>query len=94
MGGDQAATVMEMITKAKFARRGMELDADALSQISGSIRQKLNMEADALFATARVWDDGIIDPRDTRKVLSFCLSTVREGSLCQLHPTTFGVARF
>jgi geranyl-CoA carboxylase beta subunit len=94
MGGDQAATVMEMITRAKFARRGMHLDDAALSQMSDSIRQKLNMEADALFATARVWDDGIIDPRDTRRVLSFCLSTVREAGARTLHPNTFGVARF
>ena len=93
MGGDQAATVMELITRAKFARKGMHLDDEALKQMSSSIRQKLNMEADALFATARVWDDGIIDPRDTRRVLAFCLKTVAEGARRTVHPNTFGVAR-
>ena len=39
------------------------------------------MEADALFATARVWDDGIIDPRDTRTVLGVCLSVVRNRAV-------------
>jgi geranyl-CoA carboxylase beta subunit len=94
MGGDQAATVMEIITRAKFARKGMHLDDAALRQMSDSIRQKLNMEADALFATARVWDDGVIDPRDTRRVLAFCLATCHEASSRTLFPNHFGVARF
>jgi geranyl-CoA carboxylase beta subunit len=46
-----------------------------------------------LFATARLWDDGLIDPRDTRRVLSFCLATAMEGERRLLHPNTFGVAR-
>ena len=72
----------------------MHLDDAALHQMSDSIRQKLNLEANALFATARVWDDGIIDPRDTRRVLAFCLATCRESAARTLHPNTFGVARF
>jgi geranyl-CoA carboxylase beta subunit len=48
----------------------------------------------ALFGTARLWDDGIIDPRDTRRVLGLCLATSppRPGART-LHPNTFGVAR-
>ena len=37
-----------------------------------------------LYATARLWDDGLIDPRDTRKVLAFCLSICREGDVLSL----------
>src|SRR5690606_20645486 len=91
MGGDQAATVMEIITRAKFARKGMHLDDEALSKMSDSIRQKLNLEANALFATARIWDDGVIDPRDTRGVLALCLATCDEAAGRQLNPNTFGV---
>lgn len=93
MGGDQAATVMEIITRAKFARKGMHLDDEALSRMSDSIRQKLNLEANALFATARIWDDGVIDPRDTRRVLAMCLATCDEAAERRLNPNTFGVAR-
>lgn len=93
MGGEQAAMVMKIITRAKFQRRGFPIDEDALDAMTAEIRGKLDRQAHALFATARVWDDGIIDPRDTRKILSFALSTVREGRARTLHPNSFGVAR-
>jgi geranyl-CoA carboxylase beta subunit len=50
-------------------------------------------ESTALYATARLWDDGLIDPRDTRKVLGFCLSICREAEVRPLKPITFGVGR-
>ncbi len=93
MGGDQAATVMKMITRAKFARRGMPVVEEVLDHMTADVRNKLNREATALFATARVWDDGIIDPRDTRAILSFCLATCIEARQRTLHGTTYGVAR-
>jgi geranyl-CoA carboxylase beta subunit len=46
-----------------------------------------------LFGTARLWDDGIIDPRDTRRVLALCLSVCAEAAARTLRPNTFGVAR-
>jgi geranyl-CoA carboxylase beta subunit len=93
MGGDQAATVMKIITRAKLARQGVPVDDAALDAMSGEIRKKLDAESTALFATARVWDDGVIDPRDTRPILSFCLQTCAAGRRRTLHPNTFGVAR-
>jgi len=93
MGGDQAATVMKMITRAKFARKGMPVMEEVLEHMAGEVRDKLNREATALFATARVWDDGIIDPRDTRDILAFCLATCVEARRRRLHPSSFGVAR-
>ena len=93
MGGDQAATVMKMITRAKFARKGMPVIEEVLEHMAGEVRDKLNREASALFATARIWDDGIIDPRDTRDILSFCLATCMEARRRRLHPSSFGVAR-
>ena len=47
----------------------------------------------ALYSSARLWDDGIIDPRDTRKILSLCLAIAAEAGARVLHPNTFGIAR-
>jgi len=94
MGGAQAAKVMEIITVAKFARQGVEIPPENLEKMTGAIRDKLDSESDALFGTARIWDDGIIDPRDTRRVLGMALATCREAAARTLHGNTFGVARF
>ncbi|MFT7620958.1 MAG: geranyl-CoA carboxylase beta subunit [Myxococcota bacterium] len=93
MGGQQAATVMKIITRAKFARKGLPIVEEALEAMSAGIHKKLDGQANALFATARLWDDGVIDPRDTRSVLGFCLRTVSDASGRILRPNTFGVAR-
>ena len=93
MGGEQAAKVMEIITQAKFARQGVTIDPENLAKMTGAIKQKLDAESDALFSTARLWDDGIIDPRDTRRVLAMTLATCREGDARRLRPNSFGVAR-
>ncbi|MDI7268208.1 MAG: carboxyl transferase domain-containing protein [Myxococcota bacterium] len=93
MGGEQAARVMEIITEAKFERSGAPPDRDGLRQMSRGLRDKLDAESTALYATARLWDDGIIDPRDTRRVLGFALAVCREADGRRLRPSTFGVAR-
>jgi geranyl-CoA carboxylase beta subunit len=48
----------------------------------------------ALANTARVWDDALIDPRDTREILAFVLHTCREADARQVNTNTFGIARF
>jgi geranyl-CoA carboxylase beta subunit len=93
MGGAQAAKVMEIITRAKFERMGQTLDDEALHMMSKEIREQLDRESTALYGTARLWDDGIIDPRDTRRVLALCLRIIREASDRRLNANTFGVAR-
>jgi geranyl-CoA carboxylase beta subunit len=93
MGAEQAATVMEIIAQDKARRRGMVPDAAGLAQARQRITSRIDAQSTALYATARMWDDGIIDPRDTRRVLSFCLATCREARSRTLQPTTFGVAR-
>lgn len=94
MGGAQAGKVMEIITVAKFARQGVEIPPENLEKMTGAIRDKLDSESDALFASARIWDDGIIDPRDTRRVLGMSLATCREAGARAVRRSTFGVARF
>ncbi len=93
MGGEQAATVMKLITRAKFQRKGWPLDEEVLDGMAAEVRKGLDRESGALFATARLWDDGIIDPRDSRAVLSTCLTLCAAGRARTLHPNHFGVAR-
>jgi geranyl-CoA carboxylase beta subunit len=81
MGGAQAAMVMDIVT------RGRDKAASA------ALRARLDAESSALFGTARLWDDGIIDPRDTRRVLGLCLTIAAEAQARVLRPNTFGVAR-
>lgn len=92
MGGPQAAKVMEIITRAKFEKAG-QANEPVLKQMSEAIERQLDRESTALYATARLWDDGIIDPRDTRKVLALCLAIAAEGDARTLRPNSFGVAR-
>jgi geranyl-CoA carboxylase beta subunit len=92
MGGPQAAKVMEIVTRAKFEKSGGASEP-VLKQMSEAIERQLDRESTALYATARLWDDGIIDPRDTRKVLSLCLAIAAEADARALRPNTFGVAR-
>ncbi|MFY9811483.1 acyl-CoA carboxylase subunit beta [Aquabacterium sp.] len=93
MGGAQAAKVMELVTRGKMERAGMPVNDAMLEGMSGEIRKRLDAEASVLFGTARLWDDGVIDPRDTRRVLSMCLDMAEEAEQRQLRPNTFGVAR-
>jgi geranyl-CoA carboxylase beta subunit len=93
MGGAQAAMVMEIVARGKAARDGVEADEDALAKQSAMIKGGIDAQSTALFSTARLWDDGIIDPRDTRRVLGLCLSVAAEGEKRVLRPNSFGVAR-
>jgi geranyl-CoA carboxylase beta subunit len=93
MGGAQAAQVMRIVTAAKMAREGKKLDEAALAAFSEPLRQRIDQEASVLFGTARLWDDGVIDPRDTRRILALCLDLAAESARRTLHPNTFGVAR-
>ena len=97
MGGAQAAMVMEMISRSKLARSGVPMNEQAeagLKTMSEQLRRRLDAESDVLFGTARLWDDGIIDPRETRGVLALCLALAHEAQQRNLQANTFGVARF
>jgi geranyl-CoA carboxylase beta subunit len=61
--------------------------------MSEGLRLRLEKESAALFGTARLWDDGIIDPRDTRRILGLGLALAHEAEQRALRPNTFGVAR-
>jgi geranyl-CoA carboxylase beta subunit len=71
----------------------MPVNEEALQAMSDGLRLRLDKESTALFGTARLWDDGIVDPRDTRRMLGLCLAMADEANRRSLHPNTFGVAR-
>jgi geranyl-CoA carboxylase beta subunit len=93
MGGAQAAKVMDIITRGKMERAGMPVNDAMLEGMSGEIKKRLDAESNVLFGTARLWDDGVIDPRDTRRVLAMCLDMSVDADKRQLRSNTFGVAR-
>jgi geranyl-CoA carboxylase beta subunit len=93
MGGAQAAKVMSIVSEEKSKREGKPVDRALLDKMEAGITKRMEGESTALYATARLWDDGLIDPRDSRKVLAFCLSICREAAIRPLKATTFGVAR-
>lgn len=93
MGGAQAGKVLRIVTEEKHAKMGKEADPNMLDVIEKATADKLDKGSTALFGTARLWDDGLIDPRDTRKVLAFLLDICEEAKQRELRPSTFGVAR-
>jgi len=74
MGGKQLAGVLDIIQREAAAKKGREVDEQKLSVMQQMIEGQIDAESQALFATARVWDDGVIDPRDTRTVVALSLS--------------------
>ncbi len=93
MGGEQAAKTMRIVGEEGARARGEAPNAAYFDAMAKTIIDKYDEESRALFATARLWDDGLIDPRDSRKLLAFCLDTVAEARERRLRPNVFGVAR-
>ena len=74
MGGEQAADVLCTVKASQLAEQGRELSLEDREELRRPILQKYQHESSAYYSTARLWDDGIIDPVDTRKVLALGLS--------------------
>ena len=90
MGGEQAAGVLTDIRRAALKKRGEEPDEEKLAAIRREVETRYEEEASAYFATARLWDDGIIDPRQTRQVLGLALETTLNAPI---EATPYGVLR-
>ena len=69
MGPKQLAGVMEIVMRAGAERRGIEVDEEALAAGTKAVEEQIESESDAFVASGELWDDGMIDPRDTRTVL-------------------------
>ncbi|UYV35666.1 hypothetical protein N4R57_11340 [Rhodobacteraceae bacterium D3-12] len=97
MGGAQAAKVLAIVAEDRFKAKGQEPSAEAKAQLdaqSEAIEQGMEAASEAIFTSARMMDDGLIDPRDTRQVLAICLETYFEKDRRGTHSNSFGVARF
>jgi 3-methylcrotonyl-CoA carboxylase beta subunit len=73
MGGEQAANVLLTVKLDQLAAKGERMSEDKMAAFKKPILDKYEREGSAYYSTARLWDDGIIDPADTRKVLSLAL---------------------
>lgn len=93
MGGEQAAKVLAIIAEDAARRKGREPDRARLDRQTKQVIEAYARESTALFGTARLWDDGLIDPRDTRRVVAFCLDTCCEGDARKPRSNSFGIAR-
>ena len=74
MGGKQLAGVLDIIQREAAAKKGVEVDEKALEVAKMMTEKQIESQSTAMYATARLWDDGIIDPRETRTVVAICLS--------------------
>ncbi len=74
MGGAQASSVLATVKKDQLARSGGAWDPDDEAAFRASVRDRYEQQGDPYHATARLWDDGIIDPADTRRVVGLALS--------------------
>ena len=90
MGGEQAAGVLATIKEEAMARDGKKWSKAAREKFMAPILEKYEIEGHPYYASARLWDDGIIDPRDTRLVLGLCLSAALNAPI---EDTKFGIFR-
>ena len=90
MGGEQAATVLAMVKREGIERKGGEWSAEEEQKFKKPILMKYEHEGHPLYSSARLWDDGIIDPAKTREVLALSLSAALNAPVPE---TKFGVFR-
>jgi 3-methylcrotonyl-CoA carboxylase beta subunit len=90
MGGEQAAGVLATVKRDQLAREGKTLTADEEMAIRQPILDKYEAEGSPYYSTARLWDDGVVDPADTRQVLALGLSAAFNAPI---PPAKFGVFR-
>jgi 3-methylcrotonyl-CoA carboxylase beta subunit len=90
MGGEQAASVLATIKRDGIEAKGESWSAEDEEAFKAPIRERYEAEGNPYFATARLWDDGIIDPVETRDVLGLALSASLNAPIPE---TSFGVFR-
>ena len=90
MGGEQAASVLATVRKDGLAARGKTMTEEEEAAFKQPILDKYEEEGNPYYSTARLWDDGIIDPRDTRNVLALGIAASLNAPVAD---TPFGVFR-
>jgi 3-methylcrotonyl-CoA carboxylase beta subunit len=90
MGGEQAASVLATVRRDNMEARGQSWPVAEEEAFKAPIREQYEVQGHPYYATARLWDDGIIDPVDTRRVLGLSLSASLNAPI---EPTRFGLFR-
>ncbi|WP_255575344.1 carboxyl transferase domain-containing protein [Caldovatus aquaticus] len=90
MGGEQAASVLATIRRDAIEARGGAWPAEQEEAFKAPIRAQYETQGHPYYSTARLWDDGVIDPADTRRVLALCLSAALNAPIPE---TRFGLFR-
>jgi 3-methylcrotonyl-CoA carboxylase beta subunit len=90
MGGEQAASVLATIRRDGMEQRGEVWSADDEAAFRAPVRERYELEGNPYYATARLWDDGIIDPVQTRDVVGLAISATLNAPIAS---TRFGVFR-
>jgi 3-methylcrotonyl-CoA carboxylase beta subunit len=90
MGGEQAASVLATVKRDGIESRGGAWSAEEEENFKAPIRAQYEDQGNPYHSTARLWDDGIIDPADTRRVLGLALHASLNAPI---EPTKFGVFR-
>lgn len=93
MSGESAAQTLRLVAQSIAKRQGRDVDEAMLAEQKDRIESHFARQESAFYTSGRILDHGIIDPRDTRKVLGFCLDTCREARNRRVRPNSFGVAR-
>ncbi|OAT66934.1 carboxyl transferase domain-containing protein [Mycobacteroides immunogenum] len=91
MGGTQLAGVISIVSRAAAAARGQAVNEEADAAMKAAIEAQIEAESLPMFMSGRLYDDGVIDPRDTRAVLGMCLSAIANGPI--EGTSNFGVFR-
>jgi 3-methylcrotonyl-CoA carboxylase beta subunit len=90
MGGEQAASVLATVRRDNIEAKGGHWSADEEEAFKAPIRDQYERQGNPYYATARLWDDGVIDPIDTRRVLGMAISASLNAPI---EPTRYGVFR-
>jgi len=90
MGGEQAASVLATVKREQLKAKGSDWPTDDEESFKRPIREQYERQGHPYYSSARLWDDGVIDPKDTRRVLALALAVARNAPQ---EPQTFGVFR-
>lgn len=89
MGGEQAANVLLTVKRDQLWRKGIEMTKKEEKELTGPILKKYEVEGSPYYSTARIWDDGVIDPVDTRMVLGLGISASLNAPIPDWRPGVF-----
>jgi 3-methylcrotonyl-CoA carboxylase beta subunit len=90
MGGEQAANVLADVTRDKYTKQNKTWSKQEEEQFKAKLRAQYEAQGHPYYASARLWDDGVIAPKDTRKILGLSLYATQNAPII---PSKFGVFR-